>query len=169
MADPLVRGLFRRVEAEEIVPHVHPVPGMPPADYLDLIDARFSNPAVEDTTRRLCLDGSNRQPKFILPSVADGIAAGASVTGLALVSALWARYCGGVLEDGTEIAPNDPAWDRLSVQAAAARVRPGAWLEMRDIYGDLGRNPAFAAEFEGWLSALWSEGVAATLARYLGQ
>ena len=51
-----------------------------------LIEARFSNPKIGDTIRRLCLDGSNRQPKFILPSIADRLRAGLSVDGLALES-----------------------------------------------------------------------------------
>jgi mannitol 2-dehydrogenase len=65
------------------------------ADYYKLIERRFANPKIGDTDRRLCLDGSNRQPKFILPSAADRLAAGRGSTGLALVSALWARYCYG--------------------------------------------------------------------------
>ena len=112
MADPLVGPFLDRVERQEILPHVHAVPADDANAYLGLVTARFSNPKIEDTTRRLCLDGSNRQPKFILPSVADGLAAGTPVEGLALVSALWARYCAGVFEDGAEIAPNDPNWAR---------------------------------------------------------
>jgi mannitol 2-dehydrogenase len=57
-------------------------------DYFKLIIKRFSNPAMGDTIRRLCLDGSNRQPKFIVPSISDAIKAGGSFTRLALESAL---------------------------------------------------------------------------------
>jgi mannitol 2-dehydrogenase len=167
MADPRVAGLLDRVERQEILPHVAPVPGMAPGDYLDLVTARFSNPKIEDTTRRLCFDGSNRQPKFILPSVADGLAAGAPVEGLALVSALWARYCAGAFEDGGPIAPNDPAWSGLARAAEAARADPAAWLAQRAIYGDLAGAPRFAGAFARWLARLWSEGTAATLRAYL--
>ena len=53
--------------------------------------------ACGDTVRRLCLDGSNRQPKFIVPSIADRLQEGAGISGLGLESALWCRYCFGNL------------------------------------------------------------------------
>ncbi|WP_370045545.1 MULTISPECIES: mannitol dehydrogenase family protein [Salipiger] len=167
MAHPLVHAFLRKVEEQEVLPHVHPVPDFTPAEYLELIDERFSNPAVKDTTRRLCLDGSNRQPKFIVPSILDGLKSGASVTGLALESALWCRYCAGHFEDGSEIAPNDPDWDRLVALSAEAKSRPAAWLEQRTVYGDLATNPHFAALFSGWLDRLWTDGVQKTLEAYL--
>ena len=90
MENALVRGFLEKVERDEIIPIVPPVPDTDLDDYFKLIDRRFSNPKIGDTITRLCLDGSNRQPKFILPSAADRLKQGKSVTGLALVSALWA-------------------------------------------------------------------------------
>jgi mannitol 2-dehydrogenase len=66
------------------------------------------------------------------------------------------------------IEPNDPNWDRLTAQAEAARSDPAAWLAMRDIYGETADAPAFRDPFTRWLRALWSNGAAATLRRYLG-
>jgi mannitol-1-phosphate/altronate dehydrogenase len=40
---------------------------------------------------RLCLDGSNRQPKFIIPSIRDNLARGVMPAGLILASAMWCR------------------------------------------------------------------------------
>ncbi len=57
MADQRIRRFFRKVEQDEMVPHVQAVPGMTPLAYLDLIESRFSNPAIVDTTRRLAFDG----------------------------------------------------------------------------------------------------------------
>lgn len=167
MEDPLVSAFLRKVEQTEIVPVVPPVPDTDLAAYLGLIETRFANPKIGDTITRLCLDGSNRQPKFILPSVADRLKAGASVTGLALVSALWARYCFGETDSGKPIAPNDPSWDRLTAQAKRARDNPAAWLEMADIFGDIGHNPAYVAAFSEALTSLWSRGTRETLTRYL--
>jgi len=167
MEEPLVRGFLEKVEREEIIPVVPPVPDTSLDDYYRLIDKRFSNPKIGDTVSRLCLDGSNRQPKFILPSVADRLQAGQGVTGLALVSALWCRYCYGETDSGKPIPPNDPSWDRLTAQAKRARSNPAAWLEMGDIYGDLAGNPAFVAAFSAALTALWQNGTRETLTRYL--
>ncbi len=167
MAHPLIAGLFRKVEREEIAPHVGPVPDMTPEAYVDLIAARFANPAIRDTTRRVAFDGASRHPGFVLPILRDGLATGAPVAGLALTEALWARMCAGVREDGSAIAPNDPFWDDLVRAAEAARARPRAWLEQARFYGDLAAAPAFADAFERWLARIWSEGTEAALRAYV--
>ena len=84
------------------------IPGVSLEDYYRKLVERFSNAAVGDTIPRLCLDGSNRQPKFILPTIAARLEAGQTVDGLALESALWCRYCYGETDAGETIPPNDP-------------------------------------------------------------
>jgi len=167
MQDPLVRAFLAKLEREEIIPTVPPVPGTDLHDYYELIERRFSNPKIGDTIRRLCLDGSNRQPKFIIPTIADRLASDAGVDGLALESALWCRYCAGTTDSGAVIEPNDPSWDRLTACASTARNDPSAWLAMEDIYGDVGRAPAFAEAFSRSLSTLWQDGTRKTLSRYV--
>jgi mannitol 2-dehydrogenase len=167
MENPLVRGFLEKVEREEIIPIVPPVPNTELGDYFKLIDRRFSNPKIGDTITRLCLDGSNRQPKFILPSAADRLAQGKPVTGLALVSAFWARYCYGTTDSGRTIAPNDPSWTRLTAEAQRAKSDPKAWLAMTDIFGSLAQNPAYVAAFSHALDTIWSIGTKATLEAYL--
>jgi mannitol 2-dehydrogenase len=117
--------------------------------------------------RRLCLDGSNRQPKFIIPTIADRLKAGKSTLGLALESALWCRYCFGTTDSGAVIEPNDPNWDRMQATAAKAKDDPAAWLAMEDIYGEVGRSPAFVEAFSHALRILWAHGARETLTRYL--
>jgi len=167
METPLIRDFLAKVEHDEIIPVVPPVPDTNLGEYYQLIERRFANPKIGDTITRLCLDGSNRQPKFILPSAADRLKAGQSVTGLALVSALWARYCYGETESGKSIAPNDPNWDRLVAQAKKAKADPKAWLEMGDIFGPLAQDPAYVAAFTHALRTLWAVGTRETLTRYL--
>ena len=166
MAQPLIHAFFRKVQQEEIVPHVKPVPDLAPEDYVELVGRRFSNPAIVDTTRRVSFDGSARHTGFILPILRDGLGNGAPVEGLALVEALWARMCEGRREDGTEIEPNDPFWDTLRSAAKAARERPRVWLEQRRFYGDLAEAPRFADAFERWLDRIWSNGCEASLQAY---
>jgi mannitol 2-dehydrogenase len=167
MEEPLVRDFLAKLEREEIIPVVPPVPGTDLHDYFALTKRRFANPKIGDTVRRLALDGSNRQPKFILPSVADRLAKGASVTGLALVGALWCRYCYGETESGKVIEPNDPDWKRLTTTAREAEANPAAWLAMEDIHGEIGRNRVYAEAFAHALRTLWSLGTRETLTRYL--
>ncbi|TNF12207.1 MAG: mannitol dehydrogenase family protein [Rhodobacteraceae bacterium] len=167
MEHPKIRALYDKVEREEIAPHVAEVPGMTPEAYVDLIARRFSNPAIVDTTRRVAFDGSSRHPGFVLPSVREGLAAGKPVSGLALVEAAWARMCAGTREDGSEITPNDPFWEALTLRAQEAKSDPRRWLEMRQTYGDLADTPRFADAFAHWLEMIWAEGMSAAIDAYL--
>lgn len=167
MANPRIRGLFRKIATEEIAPHLHAVPGMTPVAYVDLIDRRFSNPAIVDTVRRVAFDGSSRHTGAVLPAIRDALAVGGSVQGLALSQALWARMCTGLRENGSTIVPNDPIWDDLVAAAEAARTQAAAWLDQRHIYGGLADNPVFAQAFAGWLVLIQREGVEAALDVYL--
>lgn len=168
MENDLVRGFLAKLEKTEIIPTVPPVPGTDIGEYFQLIEKRFSNPKIGDTVRRLCLDGSNRQPKFIIPTIADRLKDGKPVDGLALESALWCRYCFGTTDSGKTIEPNDPNWDRLVATSKKAKDDPRAWLAMEDIYGDVGKSAVFAKSFQQALTDLWANGTKATLAAYVG-
>ncbi|WP_444666238.1 mannitol dehydrogenase family protein [Cereibacter changlensis] len=167
MTHPLIAAFLHKVEVEEILPHVAPVPDTSIPDYLTLIESRFANPEIADTTRRLCLDGSNRQPKFIVPSLRDNLAKGIVPEGLILLSALWCRYCAGITDSGAVIEPNDPSWDALTARAKAAKADPAQWLAITEVYGDLGGRPEVVAAFTTALNAIWAEGTEAVLRRYL--
>ncbi|MFZ7091117.1 mannitol dehydrogenase family protein [Primorskyibacter sp. 2E233] len=167
MEHPVIRAFLRKIEETEIIPHIPPVPDTDTNTYFDKIEERFSNPKIGDTIRRLCLDGSNRQPKFVIPALRDARAAGSAFDGLALECALWCRYCAGTTDSSAEIAPNDPNWDELVSIAQAAKTRPQAWLEQEAVYGDLAQDSAFAERFAHWLNALWADGTEDVLRRYL--
>lgn len=158
-----IRSLLRKTVIEEIAPNVKSVPGMIPLDYLDLIDQRFSNPEIIDTTRRVAFDGSSRQPGFIVPSIRDALIQELPIDGLALTSALWMRYCGAIKEDGSAIEANDPNWDMLNATAILALNDPILWLEMRQIYGELSNNTRLVEAFCRWASHLKEHGVQNTL------
>lgn len=167
MADPLVEDFLAKLETSEIIPTVPSVPGVDFLEYLAKIRERFSNTAVGDTIPRLCLDGSNRQPKFILPTIMERLAAGKSVDGLALEVALWCRYCSGTDDAGNAINIVDEKVARLTEHALRAKDNPAAFLEMTDVFGPLGENAIFAAAFSQALNSLWSNGTKATLQAYL--
>ena len=169
MADPLIKAFLDRILEREVLPIVPPVPGVALPDYKALIIDRFSNPEVADTIRRLCLDGSNRQPKFIIPSIRDAIAAKGRMDGLVLLSALWCRYCFGSSESGAVIEPNDPNWGRLRAQAQLAEDDPSNWLDMPEIYGDLAQNPALVAQFGAALTSVWAKGTRQVITEYLAK
>ncbi len=163
-----IRAFFNKVERTEIQPQVAAVPGMTPEGYIDLIEQRFSNPEIVDTTRRVAFDGSSRHSGFLHPMIHERLGSGDDIEGLALAEALWARMCQGTREDGSEIAPNDPNWDALMVAAVAAKRDPKAWIAQAQFYGDLAQNDRFAKSFAGWMKHIESEGVEATLIGYAG-
>lgn len=167
MQDERVAQFLDAVEEREILPVVPPVPGVVIEEYKTSVERRFANPAIADTITRLCLDGSNRQPKFIVPTIKDRLAAGAGFEGLALLSAMWCRYCEGTTESGDVIPPNDPNWDALQSKARASRSDPLAWLGMRDVYGDVGDNVEFRDSFTRALAGVREDGVEAMMKRYV--
>jgi len=167
MQSDLIPAFLDRLESEEIIPTVGKVPGVDLAGYYRLVAKRFANPRIGDTIRRLCLDGSNRQPKFVVPTIAHRLREGRDVSGLALASALWCRYCFGTTDSGAVTEPNDPAWARLQKTAQAAKADPMVWLGLGDVYGEVAAAPAFREAFAGWLASLWKDGARQTLARYV--
>lgn len=166
---PLIAAMFDKVEREEILPFVSDVPGFTPEAYLAMVTKRFRNPKIIDTTRRVAFDGASRHLGFLIPSLSDGLAAGKPVDGLALVEAIWWRYCCGVREDGTKIDPNDPRWDSLTDRATRAKADPLVWLDMKDVYGNLNNAPVFCDAFAGHAKRISSDGLDAAIAHYLGQ
>lgn len=164
--DADIKAFFRKVQTEEILPHVVAVPGVTPSDYLTLIEGRFANPAIRDTTRRVAFDGSSRHVGFILPIVRKARDEGKSTRGLALVEALWALMCVGQRQDGTEIEPNDPIWSDLVAAAKATQTAPSLWLAQTQIYGDLGNDSTFADHFAEWVQALTQNDVRTVLRSY---
>lgn len=166
MTDPLIRAYLNKLESEEILPTVPEIPGVSFQTYLATVMDRFSNAAVGDTISRLCLDGSNRQPKFILPVILDRLDNSLNITGLALETALWCRYCLGSDEAGREILLEDENADSLKAWAKSAFSDSSAtvWPEL---FGPLATNTVFLAEFEKAADKLQRFGVTDTLADYV--
>ncbi|NUS67557.1 MAG: mannitol dehydrogenase family protein [Ensifer adhaerens] len=167
MEEPLIRAFLAKLEHDEIIPVIPPVPNTDLGDYYKLIETRFLNPKIGDTIPRLAQDGSNRQPKFILPSTSDRLARGEDVVGLSLVSALWCRYFAGTSDSGKTIPFNDQSADRLNKAALAAKDDPMAFLALGDIFGDVARSDLFRRRFAHALKTLWEKGTRATLQLYL--
>ncbi len=167
MKHPLISAYFRKVAQTEIISYVEPVEGITPSEYVDLIVRRFSNPKILDTVRRVAFDGSSRHSGFIFPVLKEALANEASIDGLALSQAVWARMCHGKREDDSTIAPNDPIWERLNVAARRAEVSSQEWLNQEELYGELADREVFQTSFQKWLKLIFSDGLEAALREYL--
>lgn len=167
MEDKTVCAFLAKLEEDEIIPVIPPVPNTDLNAYFKKVESRLFNPKIADTIPRLAQDGSNRQPKFILPTTADRLRRGEDVVGLALVSALWCRYFAGTSDSGTPIAFNDASADRLHAAAIKAKDDPQAFLALSDIFGDVAQSTLFQKRFAHALRTLWDKGTRATLQLYL--
>ena len=167
MAHKLIRGLLHKVALTEVAPHVPSVPGMTTTQYIELIESRFANPAIHDTVRRVAFDGSSRHTGAVIPAIRDAIAAGSPIEGLALSQALWALMCAGQREDGSKIAPNDPEWDDLTLNAQKSRTTPKAWLDQSHLYGAIAEDARFVEAFTSWITMLRLHGVEYALRSYM--
>ncbi|MBY5867545.1 mannitol dehydrogenase family protein [Rhizobium leguminosarum] len=167
MENPLIRAFLAKLEKDEIIPIVPPVPNTSLTDYFALIEHRLLNPKIADTIPRLAQDGSNRQPKFILPSTLDNLRQGRDVVGLALVSALWCRYFAGKTDSGKDIVFNDASAERLHAAALKAKDDPSAFLVFDDIFGEVAKSELFRKRFAHALKTLWEKGTRETLQLYL--
>jgi len=169
MNNPIVAAYLDKLEHDEIIPTLDEISGVSFDSYYKKVVERFSNSAVGDTIPRLCFDGLNRQPKFILPVIEARLEQKQSIEGLALECALWCRYCYGTTDSGAQIPANDPQWDRLQAQAALAKDDPQKWLELSDVYGPLAKDKTFAQAFTNALDSVWKKGVAGAVNQYLSQ
>ena len=169
MEDRQIAEFLETLTKREIIPVVPPPPNVDLEAYRRKVAERFANPKIGDTISRLCLDGSNRQPKFILPTRARPAQGGRERQG----PGARARPCGAAIATAN---PRAASRSRPTIRTGTACRRrrspraadPKAWLAMGDIFGDLATNPAYVGAFSSALASLWSKGVRATLADYLG-
>jgi fructuronate reductase/mannitol 2-dehydrogenase len=167
MVDPLFRTFIKRQMREEVAPLLPPVPGIDLEAYQCTLIERFSNPKIADQLARICLDGSAKVPKFLLPALHDALAAGRLHRCLTLALAGWLRYLGGVDDQGEKIVLQDARAAELQALASEGRDDPRPLLGLRDLFGDLADREAFVLELESTMRDLYARGARATLARLL--
>lgn len=148
---------------EEASPTLQPVPGVDLDAYRRELISRFSSPTIADTLARQVVDGSERIPKFLLPVLREQLHAGGPIDHAVLVLASWSVFLEGVAEGGEPLAITDVRADVLRAAAAREADRPGALLDVGDVFGDLGTNERLRAAYVAARRALKSEGVLTTL------
>ncbi len=170
MADPDVRALLERFHAE-VTPLLPPVPGIDLAGYRRTLAERFANPALRDQLARIATDGSDRMPRFVLPSIHDALASRAPLRALAFTVAAWFRVLAADADArGAPLPKRDPLLDELVRRARAGGEDPGPLLELRALFGDaLPNATAFLEPLRASLAALVRDGPRAALHRVLGE
>jgi mannitol 2-dehydrogenase len=147
----------------EAMPTLADVPGVDLDAYCDELIERFSNAGIRDTLARLAAESSDRIPKWLVPVIMANLAAGRDVTLSAAIVASWARYAEGVDEQGNPIEVVDRLADDRKAAAARQRDEPLAFLQNRDLFGELGGDGRFTVPYLATLDSLHSNGAAATV------
>ena len=164
MADDVFREFIKRLMDQEVTPLLAPVPGIDLAEYKETLLTRFANPAIKDQTARICLDGSSKVPKFLLPSLREAPGRGPSAL-LTLALAGWLRYLRGVDDQGRAYVIDDPRADELQTLARAGGADPRPLLGLTDLFGDLGQSEALVRRLTRYGEELDADGARATVAR----
>ncbi len=169
MTDDLFRRFVIGFMDEEVTPVLKGVPGIDLAGYKRTLVDRFSNPEIRDQVARICMDGSSKLPKFILPTLREQLAAGGPTGRICLVIAAWCRAMAGVDDGGTAVRIGDPIAGLLTDRARAGGRDPSPFLGITEVFGsDLPRSTVFVDQVRRALASLADIGVRQTLARIGG-
>ncbi len=153
VADAPFAALCRHLWDHEILPTLATPEGEDLPAYTRALLARYGNPAIRHRTWQIAMDGSQKLPQRLLGTVADNLAAGRPIPGLALAVAGWMRYVGGIYEKGELIEVKDPLATRLRVavdSAATPAAKVAALLAIADVF------PATLANDETFCTAVTS-------------
>lgn len=161
--DPLFVEFLLGYMREEGTPTLAPVPGVDLETYRLTLIERFANPQIKDTLARLCAESSDRIPKWLVPVIRQQLSQGGEIERSAAVVASWARYAEGVDEQGEAIDIVDRLREPLMAIATNNRTDPAAFVENRELFGDLADQPRFLDAYLKTLTSLHERGARATL------
>ncbi|MFL5899139.1 MAG: mannitol dehydrogenase family protein [Solirubrobacterales bacterium] len=168
VADPLLRG-FAESLMGEVTPLLPDVLGLDVEEYRETLLERFGNPRIGDRLRRLCARGSTKMPAYLLPSLREAVQRGLPHETLTLALAAWIRYLTGIDFEGRAIDVEDARWDCLRPLADGAAADPRPLLEVRDVFGELADDRAFAGRLRRTIRLLAADGPAAATEAVLGR
>ena len=95
MAVPAIRRMAFDYVTDDVIPSLD-TPAQPsPIDlaaYRDVVLERFGNRHVQDTNQRVAMDGYSKIPGFVVPTLRDCLARGASIDSSAMLPALFFAF-----------------------------------------------------------------------------
>ena len=166
MGDELIRRAIKQL-MDEVTPTLPALPDVDLDDYKQTLIERFSNPKVQDQLSRLCLNSSDKLPKFVLGSLRDKLEQDGSVEYLSFTIAAWFRHLNGADKQGQPLPIDDPMADILKEKALAGKDDPTPLLNIETIFGNLSKSSVFVTAVTHHLQQLYSLGTEETLSRLL--
>jgi mannitol 2-dehydrogenase len=165
VAIPAVRRYLERFLAAEAIPTLVEIPGHPAADYGRAVLGRYENTGVRDQIARLCIDGTAKFPKFLVPTVERQLELDGPVECSALALAGWASYLATV--PAAERA-SDPQGALAATFAARSVADPQAFLEFDQVFTErLRESVRFRDAFARASNALAAHGSVGAIERLL--
>ena len=161
--DPLFGEFVHGYMDDEATPTLDPVPGVDLLEYKQTLSERFANPEIRDTIARLCAESSDRIPKWLLPVIRFQLEHDGPIAHSAAVVASWARYAEGTDEHGKPIEIVDRRREQIMALAARQATEPTAFIENRELFGDLASNERFVSAYLSALRSLHQRGARRTL------
>jgi mannitol 2-dehydrogenase len=161
-ADVGLSCFVREMMRDEVAPGLSPAAGLDLFTYQRAIAHRLADAGVEDPLTRLCRRGSVRIHNYVVPSLADALAAGRPFERLARVVAAWIDHLA-VAAQQQALAPlEEPLAERLAPLALRASSDPAPLLAVREVFGDTGRDPRLVSAVRRALIDLDKETLGAT-------
>ncbi|NNE72949.1 MAG: mannitol dehydrogenase family protein [Acidimicrobiales bacterium] len=171
MDDASIRSYVEAFLDHEAKPGLPPVAGVDLDAYTATLIERFANPQIRDQIARLCLDGSAKFPKFLLPTVRAQLDTGGPVALSALALAGWCQYLTGRSQNDKAIEPSpDPLLADARRYASASLDEPERFLDFDAVFERaLAGDDRFRAAFVHALTSLREDGVQHTLKRMVAE
>ena len=166
MENTLIRQAIEQL-MDEVTPTLPALPGVDLSDYKQTLINRFSNPKVRDQLSRLCLNSSDKLPKFVLGSLRDKLEQGGEVNYLSFTVAAWFRYLKGVDEKGQPLPIDDPMAATLREKAQDGGDNPTPLLDIAAVFGKLSESERFTTAVADHLKQLHTAGTQAVLENLL--
>ena len=140
--DEKLASFIRDLWREEIIPTLDR-PREEAESYALSLVKRFENPGMRHLTRQVAMDGSQKIPQRILPTIRDRLAKSQPIARLCQVLAAWLTY---VSKGDTRFTIEDPLEPRFASLRTSCRGNLGRFAEevmrMEQIFGDLAPNQA---------------------------
>ena len=114
--------------------------------YRDEVLDRFSNPYLRDTNQRVAMDGFSKIPGFIVPTLRDCIARGATFASTAMLPALFFEFLRLWHHGGLAFTYQDGVMNPAAVHAFLDEPDPlGAFCRDRQLWGPLAGQPGLVS------------------------
>lgn len=147
--DATIRKFSFDYATEDVIPVLNTPQNPSPIDlaaYRDVVLDRFSNPAIRDTNQRVAMDGYSKIPGFIVPTIRERLALGASISSVAILPALFLAYLQRWHKGQIAYEYQDQAMNVEAAHAMCDATDPiVAYCADAVLWGDLANDPRMVA------------------------